>query len=329
MINRAPIRSVPVVACLCLSALVLSRAEETGESSPASFIRFEEDSSGARLQTAEITYENPQGITVTLVGAVHIADKAYFQALNARFQKFDAVLYEMVGGPIEQRLQHAAPGVPPDAASREKATEPIPAASAEEIAAQRLNWLPKLHSLLQSTLQLTGQLDGIDYFAPNFIHADMTHEQFAARQQQRNEGFLALWLRAIQVQAGNPSLGANQPGLLQILEILCRDDSPTELKRLIGRMFHQVESLIAGIESGEGTVILTERNKVALQVLQQQIALGKRNLAIFYGAAHLRDMEQRLNAMGFRRTRSVWHTAWDLPPEPVRQPTDSGVQDKR
>jgi hypothetical protein len=73
---------------------------------------------------------------------------------------------------------------------------------------------------------------------------------------------------------------------------------------------------MAGMESENGSVIVVERNKVAMDVLNKQMAKGHRRLGIFYGAAHLTDMEQRLLAMGFKREKAEWLTAWDLPPEP-------------
>ncbi|SVD42045.1 uncharacterized protein METZ01_LOCUS394899, partial [marine metagenome] len=36
------------------------------------------------------------GVTVDLIGAIHIGDKAYFQKLDKSFKKYDALLYEMV-----------------------------------------------------------------------------------------------------------------------------------------------------------------------------------------------------------------------------------------
>jgi len=36
------------------------------------------------------------GVTVDLIGAIHIGDKAYFQKLDNSFKKYDALLYEMV-----------------------------------------------------------------------------------------------------------------------------------------------------------------------------------------------------------------------------------------
>ncbi|MDZ4286552.1 MAG: hypothetical protein U0984_01260, partial [Prosthecobacter sp.] len=70
---------------------------------PTDFIRFVEDAKGAALQTGIGSYLSPEGAIVDLVGAVHIADKVYFDALNARFKSYDAVLYELVGRPISER----------------------------------------------------------------------------------------------------------------------------------------------------------------------------------------------------------------------------------
>jgi hypothetical protein len=35
-------------------------------------------------------------------------------------------------------------------------------------------------------------------------------------------------------------------------------------------------------------------------------------LAVFYGAAHLPDLEKRLRGVGFGRMAERWLTAWDL-----------------
>lgn len=321
-----------MVAWPALADVTVPKKVNSGE-----FVRFVEDTSGARLQTSNTAYRNADGVTVTLIGAVHVADSAYYDELNDLFKSFDAVLYEMVGGPIEKREErmkaaeesHVSPQNDKKNGA-DQATEPpiiqnAPASpNPDEQASSHggtpaaggdaLSWLPMLHGMLQNTLALEGQLDGIDYHQPNFVHADMSLEEFSSMQQERQEGFLALWLKAVQVQIDNPQVTANQPGLLQILEILTRQDSATELKRLIGRTFDSVEGLMAGMEAGDGTVIITERNKVALKVMDEQIKAGKRNLAIFYGSAHLPDMEKRLQDMGFKKQQTTWMTAWDLPP---------------
>lgn len=258
------------------------------------FVRFVEDAQGASLQTGIASYAK-DGVVVDLVGAVHIADAAYFAALNQRFTGYDAVLYELVGPPVEQR-------------------EKLRVGNGEK----RLQGLGMLQDIMRKTLALESQLGGIDYRAKNFVHADMGTNQFFETQERKGESFLGLWWKAVKVQFGAPegSSKSQQPGLAKVLEILCRKDSATELKRLVGREFDAVEQIVAGVEGADGTVIIGERNRVALEVLDREVKAGKKHLAIFYGAAHLPDMEKRLLARGYQRQAVDWLKAWDLPPEP-------------
>jgi hypothetical protein len=305
-------------SCLLLISAGAAEEKKTGE--PTEFVRFEEDANGARLQTGIATYRNKAGVTVDLIGAIHVADKAYYTKLNERFTSCDALLYEMVGGPIEKREKRdSVTASSPEEQAEEKA---------ETVAAQKLSWLHSLYDRMQNSLDLESQMAIVDYHRPNFVHADMSVVKFIGLQKERSESFLSLWWKAVQAQVDQPQQ-TSQPGLLKILEILCRKDSATELKRLIGRSFDQMESIMAGMEVGDGTVILTERNKVALAVLEQQIAAGKKRLGIFYGAAHLPDMEKRLLGMGFTLEKSEWLTAWDLPPELVKKSEAAGTFDDK
>ena len=269
---------------------LLSAAEE-----PTDFIRFVEEETSDSLQTAVVSYESPQKVKVDLVGAIHIADKAYFDALNTRFKGYDAVLYELVGPSIEERTK--------------------PEAMKE---AQKLQWVGQLQAMMKDALKLTGQLEGIDYQAKNFVHADMNMSQFTQTQDQKQESFLTLYLKASQAQkAANEKRGVSSDaaGMVMLLKILTMKDSSTELKRMIAQEFDSVEDIMAGVEAGDGTVLVGERNRVALEVLAKEITAGKKRLAIFYGAAHLADMEARLMKQGFKRTQVAWLKAWDLPKE--------------
>ena len=263
------------------------------------YVRFIEDKTGARLQTGIATFTSPKGARVDLIGAVHVGDKAYYQALNKIFTGYEAVLYEMVGGEFRDRAKRAA--TDKDA---------------------RLTGIGSLQAMMKDALGLHSQMEGVDYLAKNFVHADMTTRQFFDTQEQKGETFLGLWWKAVQAQmdVAEKSPRTNQPGLVKLLEILCRKDSATELKRLVAREFEEIESILGGVESDGGTVILGERNRVALEVMDREIARGRKRLAIFYGAAHLPDMESRLLARGFKKTKLHWVTAWDLPPEPPPAP---------
>ena len=61
-----------------------------------------------------------------------------------------------------------------------------------------------------------------------------------------------------------------------------------------------------------GTVILSERNKRALEILQKTITGGKKKIAVFYGAAHMPELTQKLQGLGFTQDSTDWETAWDL-----------------
>lgn len=278
---------------LLLPALLATAALSAAEKEPTNFVRFVEGDESDSLQTAIVSYESPQKIRVDLVGAIHIADKAYFDALNLRFKNYDAVLYELVGGSFEERNK-------PE----------------QKKEAERLQWVGQLQAMMRDTLKLHGQLESIDYTAKNFVHADMDLSQFSKTQTQKQESFLTLYLKASQAQQEtNEKRGVNSDaaGLVMLLKILTMKDSSTELKRMIAQEFDSVEDIMAGMETDGGTVLVGERNKVALQVLDQQIAAGKKHLAIFYGAAHLADMETRLLKQGYKRTKVEWLKAWDLP----------------
>lgn len=273
---------------VALAFAVLPAAEE-----PTNFIRFEEEELSDSLQTAVASYVSPQKVQVDLVGAIHIADKTYFDALNLRFKGYDAVLYELVGPAFEERGKPEA-----------------------KKAAEKLQWVGQLQAMMRDTLKLQGQLESIDYKAKNFVHADMDMSQFTQTQTEKQESFLSLYLKAAQAQQDvNEKRGVNSDaaGMVMLLKILTMKDSSTELKRMIAQEFDSVEDIMAGMETGGGTVLVGERNKVALQVMDKEIAAGKKRLAIFYGAAHLGDMEERLLKKGFKRTKVEWLKAWDLP----------------
>ena len=68
---------------------------------PESFIRIERDENRepVALQTVIAKYVpvgSATGVEIDLVAVVHIGEQAYYRRLNREFQKYDAVLYELV-----------------------------------------------------------------------------------------------------------------------------------------------------------------------------------------------------------------------------------------
>ena len=93
--ETASVHTVRLRQLLVILALMMSCAP-TG--SKAQFIRFAEapqDWHGS-LQTSVSRYRSASGVELDLVAAVHVADKRYYDKLNAYFADRDLVLYELV-----------------------------------------------------------------------------------------------------------------------------------------------------------------------------------------------------------------------------------------
>ena len=181
---------------------------------------------------------------------------------------------------------------------------------------------------MKNMLQLEFQLQAVDYTKKNFVHADMTPDQFAKSMKKRGESFFKMFLRAI-----GQSMTQKQPvggvSEIDILIALFDSNRALKLKRLMARQFENMDVMINVLNGPDGSTILTERNKVVIEVLKKQLAAGKKRIGVFYGAAHMADMEQRLLAeLKMKHTGDRWVSAWDLrdhsakakKPAPPRKP---------
>lgn len=307
------IYSLPVLATLMLSLPSPALAEEPAK---VEFIRVDEDAAAARLQTAVTRYEK-DGVTVDLIGAIHIADKRYYLDLNRRFASYDALLFEMVGGEKLGRQQPAKPENPKAAAT--PANQPEPAAEAPEPKPEKAandgnSALHQIYKMVATFLGLSGQMDQIDYTKPNFIHADLTQAEFEKMQAERGESVLGFALKAAKEgQAAN-----HQPDPDKLLKAMLSGKSnlmKLEIVHTLGQGDDQIGALAGN------SVILTDRNARCLEVLEREIKAGTKNLGVFYGAAHFSDLAKRLEEKGFKRVNQEWLTAWDIPkPKPQEKP---------
>jgi hypothetical protein len=254
------------------------------------FLRFAEDGkSGGRLETSIVTYRNEAGVTVRLVAAVHIGEKAYYEGLNDTFRSDDAVLYEMV--------KPKGAGAPqPNTPSK--------------------SGIGQFQHFLKDSLNLDFQLDDVDYARPNFVHADLDAETFTKMQDERGESMFTLMIRQMmdQMSKGNSAEGIDTSNIVdELITTLCRPDSERQLKLLLARHMGDMEKAAAGLGGPDGSVILTERNKAAFKVLSTTLGEGKKHISVFYGAAHMPGMSETLmKEFGFKPVSVEWRTAWDL-----------------
>ncbi len=265
-------------------------AAASGESME-SYLRVTRDAEGRplALQTAVVRFapgEVPdEGPFVDLVSVVHVAEADYYQALNEEFSRYDAVLYELVA-PEEARVPSAGASA---------GHHPV---SALQLGMTRM-------------LELTYQLDGIDYTAENLVHADMTPEQFAASMRDRGESFLAMFARmfghAMAQQSGG---GADDARLMAALFSRQR---ALRLRQVLADQFEGTQGVLDALEGPDGGTLIAGRNEVAVEVLREKLEAGKEKLAIFYGAGHMPDFAERLrDEFDMLPIRTRWMTAWGL-----------------
>jgi hypothetical protein len=166
---------------------------------------------------------------------------------------------------------------------------------------------------LKDLLELEFQLNAIHYRRPNMVHADMSPEQFSKSMEDRGESFLGIFLRLMGHALATQSTDGGSVDDVQLLLALFDTNRALVLKRLMAEQFQDMEGSVWAIGGPQGSTLIQERNKVALQVLRQQLGRGKKRIAIFYGAGHLGDFEQRLrDDFDLVPISTRWLVAWDL-----------------
>ena len=278
-----------------LTVLAQDKAEtKSADTKPAKkedlkFVRVsKEGKKPLALQTAVVKYKSDsketEGVEVTLIGAVHIAEKSYYQDLNKLFTEYDALLYEMVSDP----KQVPVPG--------ERGSSPV---SSVQVG-------------MKDMLELTFQLDEVDYKAKNFVHADMSPEEFFDSMNKRKEGVFKMFLRS--VGSGLAMQGSGKSNDLDVITAMLSEKRSSGLKRAMAEQFEMMDGQMAALQGEDGrSTLITERNAKAFKVLGEQIKAGKKKIGIFYGAGHFKDMHQRLiDDYRMQPVETKWMDAWDL-----------------
>ena len=273
-----------------------SRAVEADDG--VTFLRITEETDGEprSLDTAVVRYatapEASEGLTVDLVAAVHIGGETYYETLNRLFKDYDAVLYELVA-PEGNRVPKA--GQKPSGA------------------------IGSAQQGLTSALGLAFQLEAVDYSPANFVHADLSPEQFDEAMQKRGESWWTMFSRLMQegmAQARRKSAAGDTSGELglgELFGLLFSSDRELQLRRIMAQQFTDMEVLTAAFGGENGSTIITDRNASAIDVMRQQVARGRQRIAIFYGAAHMADFDERLRKdFDLQPVETTWVEAWNL-----------------
>jgi hypothetical protein len=257
------------------------------------FLRIKKDKHDIpiALQLANARYVPISGIPndmyVDLISAVHVADKSYYQNLNTLFKTYDVVLYELVA---------------------EEGTR-----VGDKKASEGKSILSAIQQGMKEVLGLTFQLEEVDYSPKNFVHADISPEDFQKSMDEKGESFFSMfmrmWLVGIQQQATNPNAVNN----VQLISALFSPNRERDLKVIAAKQFIEMEPMMNAIEGDKGSTIVTARNLKALKVLRQEIEKGNKTFAIFYGAAHMPEMEKvMMQEFKLKPDQINWVDAWDL-----------------
>ncbi len=106
-----------------------------------------------------------KGPIVDLISAVHVGEKAYYKALDKAFENYDVVLYELVA-PEGTRVPKGG--------------------------GERRGVVSGIQGGMKDILKLEFQLEQVDYTKKNFVHADMSPDQFAAAMKDRGESMTSM-----------------------------------------------------------------------------------------------------------------------------------------
>ncbi|MEZ6138002.1 MAG: hypothetical protein R3C53_24220 [Pirellulaceae bacterium] len=298
-----------IAATLFLSFTALLRAQESPASSnnAADFLRLEYvDGKPTSLQTAVTSYHAsaPGGVQVDLIGAVHIGEASYYQELNKLFDTYEVLLYELV----------APEGTVIPRGGKREGTNPV----------------AMLQDSAKNMLGLESQLELIDYTKTHFVRADMTPQQISDKMSERGDTALTLALSTVADVMRQQNLAAqtgerNALADLEDLSLVDIMSNPLKMKRVLAQQFADSGSLDKALGGPLNQLLIVDRNAEALRGLQKQIAQGKKRIGIFYGAAHLPDLEKHL-LEDFGLKKVVATSVRDKPAKSqttVELPTDS------
>jgi hypothetical protein len=242
---------------------------------------------------------DPSKPVVWLAGVSHVGETNYYQSLQKMLNAQDLVLFEGVT----------------DRASRAAGRKSFDRAEED---------LGSMQDIMAESLGLAFQLNSIDYERPNFQNSDLTIEQLGqliakegppgkpSKTAQEFEKLMEMMqgdsLVAALIGAGMKLIGSS-PKLqammkLMMIEVLGRFEGdmsqfqglPPEWQRLV-------------------EILIRARNDAVIKDLQAELVkpAPPKTVAIFYGAAHMEDLERRLTReLNYRPGREEWFSAFSV-----------------
>jgi hypothetical protein len=276
---------------IAIVLLALGPAAAVCSETSTLFVRIDADTKDEprALQLAIATYVPQDGdplLSVDLVSAIHIGDPSYYAELNRRFEDYDALLYELVA--------------PADAVATNRL-------------AKRKGFISSTQIGMTKLLDLSFQLDEINYDKANFVHADLTPQQLRDSMDERGESlyvyFWRIFFASLDQYAKDP-LGLKDWEMLSAVLSAEQDDT---FKTMIAYEMTNIEQIQDVLGEDSSSAVIGARNQRAVDVLKREIDGGAKRIGIFYGVAHMPDLEERLvDQLGLTYDSTAWVDAWQL-----------------
>jgi hypothetical protein len=251
---------------------------------PAPYTRLlKHDKTQLELQTRSSKFisEDGKGPAIWLVGAAHVGEATYYQSLQKLLDAQDLVLFERVNRAKPKPDPNGQPPQDP------KAT----------------------YQVLSDALGLQFQLIAIHYDRPTFRNSDLSWEQMsdlAAKQGKDAQQSLAGIEKLLDPNSQQGKM------LVTLLTTVKNDPGMGEGMRVILAEGLAGQNGLQGTPiAAAGDIVIKARNQKVFQDLDDEIKkpTSAKSIAIFYGAGHLADMEQRLAARHYHLADSQWMTA--------------------
>lgn len=255
------------------------------------FIQYIDEPNNRALQVSIVRYQPRTGTGqyVDLVGAVHVGDKQYYQDLNTLFKSYDAVLYELVA---------------PEGTY-------IPKGG---IQSEEKSIISNIQLGMKDVLGLSFQMEEVDYTPKHFVHADFSPAEFKASMDAKGESVFSMIFKLWRASVAQQLTGQATSSDFDLIMALLSSDRQNALKKVMAKELANSDGIMKVLEGPEGSTIIAERNKKALQVLKKEMQNNdQKSFAIFYGAAHLSDFHQRLvDDFDLMPVSTRWVDAWKL-----------------
>ncbi len=243
--------------------------------------------------------QNGKGPRIILISAIHIGSQPYYEELQKLMDAQDLLLFEGIS-------KH-----PDD--FKKRAEDPQLKSTG-------------LYGRLAKALGLVPQIIAINYNHDHFINADLSPDKLrqiledevkkGGKDGEDAKKAIAQFQELTQMLSGE--MGGLKGALIKLLINIVELNPSMRDMVLLQIASADASGNTKGISPRLNSLIIHDRNDAAMQVLREQLAKvpAPKSIGIFYGAAHLADMEKTLvESFGYRSDgEDIWLTAFTFDP---------------